>query len=303
MVDHRELLRTLHPDAVVICTPHPSHAAIARDALDSGAHVLIEKPIAIDVADADELLQMSARSGALVAVNFGERFRPSVERARTILASGELGRLIRVSCLQTWRREPAYYQSSPWRGTWRGEGGGVLLNQAPHPLDLLCHLLGSPVRVRGVTRTLRHAIECEDTAQALLEYPGGAVGWVAFSTAELESQRRLEIVGERATLLWVDDLLRVHPTAESTSFPGSAEARRVREELVRDGELDTYLAVHRDLQRAINEHGRPRCDARDALPSLELANAIQLSAARNCAVTLPLERAAFTAYLRDRRAL
>src|SRR5262245_49717403 len=125
-LDHRELLRTIRPDAVVICTPHLLHAQQAQDALLAGAHVLVEKPMAVEVADADAMIAAAEQSGRVLAVSFQERFRPTVQYARDFIARGELGPLLRVLSVEPWLRTAAYYRSSSWRGSWKGEGGGVL---------------------------------------------------------------------------------------------------------------------------------------------------------------------------------
>jgi UDP-N-acetyl-2-amino-2-deoxyglucuronate dehydrogenase len=297
--DYRALLGDTRPDVAVICTPPPSHAAIVRDCLLRGVHVLVEKPMAIEVREADELVAVSDRSGVVLAVNFGERFSPSVEHARGVIARGELGRVLRVLSVQGWRRDPEYYRGSDWRGTWRGEGGGVLMNQAPHTLDLICHLLGVPSKVWGVTRTLTQAIECEDTAQALLEYPTGALGYVSVSTAHRATERRLEIAGDRAVLVWDGDSLTVRavePSVADASPPPSPEPCHASVHA-----LEAHESVHIDLRRAILEGTRPRCDARDGLMSLELANAIILSSATERPVGLPVDRDAYSELLRQRR--
>lgn len=136
-VDHHDLLSVVRPDAVVICTPHPLHAEQTLDALSSGAHVLVEKPMAVEVADADAMIATAERTRRVLAVNFQERFRAAVQYARDFIARGELGPLLRVLSVEPWLRTAAYYRSASWRGTWKGEGGGVLMNQAPHTLDVL----------------------------------------------------------------------------------------------------------------------------------------------------------------------
>ena len=169
--DYRAMLRETRPDVAVILTPHPLHAPMAIDALRAGCHVLVEKPLAVHVAEADAMIEAADDAGRILAVNFQQRLRPEVLRAVELVRSGGLGRVQHLDLAVTWPRTAAYYQLAAWRATWRGEGGGVLLNQAPHDLDLVCHLLGSPARVVAWTRTKLHAIETEDTVQAMLEWP------------------------------------------------------------------------------------------------------------------------------------
>lgn len=306
--DHRAMLAELRPNLAVICTPHPSHADLALDCFAAGAHVLAEKPVAVSVGEADRMIAAAAAAGRTLAVCFQQRFRPEVERARAIIASGELGALVRVLCVEPWFRSAAYYRSAGWRGTWAGEGGGVLMNQAPHTLDLLCHLAGPPTRVWGVTRTLRHAIETEDTAHAMLEFAGGAPGYLFVTTAEAGAQR-LEIVGDRASLSLSEGRLvvtRFQPpqltflreSPESFAAPSSS-VEDLRPEPEGAG---GHLAVYRDLVAALSEGRPPRCDGAAARDSLELANALTLSSSLGRAVDLPIDRAAYDALLADLRA-
>jgi predicted dehydrogenase len=310
-IDHRQMLDEAQPDVVVICTPHPSHATIAIDSLRSGAHVLTEKPMAIEVAEADAMIEAAERAERILVVNFQQRFRPIIEFARDFIASGQLGELVRVACIEPWYRPAAYYRSAAWRGSWRGEGGGVLMNQAPHTLDLLCHLAGMPVKVWGWTRTRHHAIECEDSAQAMLEFANGAPGVIQVNTTEAGARQRLEIVGDCAALELNGDTLTI------THFELSlSEYRRTSDEMFGQPKAQTekielpsarfsgdHLALHRDLADAIAEGRTPRIDGYEGRMSLELANAITLSNHIERAVTLPLDRAAYSWLLRQLQAL
>ncbi len=306
--DHRAALAELRPDVAVICAPHPFHAPLAQDCFAAGAHVLVEKPIAVEAAEADTMIAAAEAAGRILAVNFQQRFRPLIEHAHELIQSGALGELVRVLCVEPWFRTATYYRSASWRGTWAGEGGGVLLNQAPHTLDLLCHLAGMPARVWGWTRTFRHAIETEDTAQAMLEYPNGAPGYLHISTVEAGLKQQLQVVGDRAALEIKGGQLTVYHFA-----PALSEFRQTSPELfaqpdvsVEQVDLPTtggdHLAVYRDLAQAIRAGGKPRADGADGLMSLELANAITLSSHLERPVTLPLDRAAYTALLANLRA-
>jgi predicted dehydrogenase len=302
--DHRTMLAETRPDVAVICTPHPSHAALALDCFAAGAHVLVEKPIAVEVAEADAMIDAADKAGRILAVNFQQRFRPVVEYARAFVERGELGALVRVLCVEPWYRTAAYYRAASWRGTWRGEGGGVLMNQAPHTLDLLCHLAGMPRKVWGWTRTFQHAIECEDTAQAMLEFDNGAPGYLHINTVEAGARQLLQIVGDRAALELSGERLTI------TRFtPSLSEFRATSPELFHTPHAQTetvelpgkeiagHLAVYHDLARAITEERPPRADGRAALMSLELADAIIFSSFAERSVTLPLDRAAYSELL------
>ncbi len=306
--DHHTLLAEIKPDIVAVTTPHPSHAPIAIDCLRAGAHVDVEKPMADETAQADRMIEAADAAGRLLAVNFQQRFKPSIERAKALIDAGALGPLVRVLVVDPWLRTRAYYRMSDWRGTWKGEGGAVLLNQSPHTLDLLCYLAGPPCKVWGWTRTLHHSIECEDTFQAMLEFPNGAPGYISASTVEAGVQRRIQIVGQNGALELVGETLsalRFTPSLnahmDDNPEPFSAPAIDVTTEDI-PGDGGGHLAVHLDLQAAILEGRPPRADGRSGRMSLELANAITLSNFEQRAVTLPIDRAAYSQLLAGLRA-
>lgn len=304
--DHHEMLAALKPDIAVICTPHPSHATLAIDCLEAGTHVLVEKPLTIEVAQADSMIAAADAANRILAVSFQQRFRVVIQRVKHLLAAGEIGSLVRVMCLEPWFRTDAYYRSAAWRGTWAGEAGGVLMNQAPHPMDLLCHLVGMPSKVWGKIRTVAHDIETEDSAQAMLEYPGGASGYLHINTVE-SGKRRLEIVGDKAALEVAGSQLTLHrfepalSEYRTTSQEMWGTPSIASETIDLPGDGGGHFALHQDFQAAIIEKRRPFCDARDALMSLELANAITLSSFTHEPVILPLDRGAYGALLSELR--
>jgi UDP-N-acetyl-2-amino-2-deoxyglucuronate dehydrogenase len=303
--DHRELLKQTRPDVVVIVTPHPFHAAIALDAFAAGAHVLVEKPIAISTAEADAMIDAAERAGRFLGVNFQLRFRPIIDHTRQFIASGQLGELMRVVVIEPWYRPAAYYRSAGWRGTWKGEGGGILMNQAPHTLDLLCHLVGQPVKVMGWTRTFKHQIEVEDSAQAMFQFANGAMGMLQVNTVDSGGAQRLEITGDKASLVLSGDTLsitryepsmNVHRETSPEMYSRPAQTQETLE--MKAGEFGSgHAQLHQDFFDAVTNNRPPRVDGREGRLSLELANAILLSSDRNAPVTLPLDRAAYSALL------
>lgn len=303
--DYRELLDKVHPDVVSICTPHPMHAPIAVDSFAAGAHVLTEKPMSVEVAEADRMIAAADKAGKILAVNFQQRFKPIIERAKAMVTNGEIGSLVRVLVVEPWLRTAAYYKLSTWRGTWVGEGSAVLLNQSPHTLDLLCHLAGEPHKVTGWIKTLYHAIECEDTFQAMLEYPNGAPGYITASTGEAGVPGRIEIIGDRGGLIISGEKLSIYrftPALKehlrtSTDPFGQPSAEMTVEDL--PGDAGAHLAVYLDLIAAIREGRQPRTNGREGLMSLQLANAISMSSFAEHSVTLPLDRAAYKALFND----
>jgi predicted dehydrogenase len=304
--DHRELL-ALVPDVVVVCTPHPSHASLSIESLEAGAHVLVEKPLAVEVRDADAMIAAADRAERLLGVCFQQRFRPVIAAAREAVVSGRLGELVRAAIVDPLYRPNAYYGTAGWRGTWEGEGGGVLMNQAPHTLDLLCHLAGPPARVWGDSRRRSQPMEAEDTATALLDYANGAVGTIAVSTTEPGVQR-IELVGDRGRIEIVGEVIVFErfepPLAEHLrAAPGMFDQPAlVREEVLLPPGHGDHRDVHADFAAAIRRGRPPRVPARDALCSLELANAIVLSTHTGTAVSLPVDRDAYAALLADLRA-
>jgi predicted dehydrogenase len=290
-------------DLCLVLAPHPFHAEHAIRALQAGLHVLVEKPIAVEVAEADRMNAEADRSGKLLAVVFQQRTRHEVRAALRLVKEGFLGRLQRADLLSTWPRRRTYYELAPWRGTWRGEGGGVLLNQGPHDLDLLCHLAGGlPATVVARTSTRIHRIEGEDTVQALLEWPGGATGSVHISTAEVDLPQRIELTGTGGRLVLFPGRLELASNgvdfqefADSPGDPyGLVPAGRSEVILGRGGD---HVDLYRDLVEALEQGRPPIAPGREAAVSLELANAIIYSARTGEEVHTPLDRSAYSALL------
>ncbi len=306
-VDYRQMLAETQPDAAVIMTPHPLHPSMTIDCLRAGCHVLTEKPMAIDVASADAMIAEADQAKRVLAINFQQRFRPAIERARELIAAGEIGPLVRTLSLEPWFRTAYYYRTATWRAKWLSEGGGVLMNQAPHTLDLLCYLAGMPAKVWGWVRTRYHEIEVEDTAQAMLEYDNGAPGFLTVSTVEAGVKPRLQIVGEKGALELVGNQLTIY-----RNTPSSREFMFTRAEMFSAPETTTetldcapglgHQAVYRDFVAAIREGRAPRANGPEARMSLELANAITLSSHLGEPVSLPLDREAYSKLLADLQA-
>src|SRR5436853_5040665 len=187
-------------DAVIIATPHYQHTALGIAALEAGLHIMVEKPISAHKADAERLIAAARKQPHLVfAAMFQLRTEPRYAKIRKLIQNGELGEVVRVNWIITdWYRTEAYYASGGWRATWKGEGGGVLLNQCLHQLDTLQWLLGMPQRVRGFCQIGRyHKIEVEDNVTVYLEWGNGATGVFISSTGETPGTNRFEICGTR----------------------------------------------------------------------------------------------------------
>lgn len=303
--NYAPMLADLQPDVAVIMTPHYCHAQIAIDCLKAGCHVLVEKPMALEVAEADAMVNAARGAGKLLAVNFQHRQRPEVRAAKRLLTEGALGTAQRLESVMPWPRTAAYYRQGTWRATWWGEGGGVLMNQAPHDLDLVCHLLGSPARVSAWTRTRVHAIEVEDTAGALLEWDSGAIGFLYASTGEGGPKGEVRVVGTGGALCIGSgtlDFEQFEPDAaqylrETSEIWGSPKMQAVPVEL--EDRRGDHPAVYRDFHAAIL-HGAPiAADGTEGRKSLELANAIIYSSKTGRPVDLPLDRGQYAALLAE----
>jgi predicted dehydrogenase len=301
-----ELMVSGQVDAVVICTPHFQHPALGIAALERGLHVMMEKPIAAHKADAERLIAAGERKRSQVfAAMFQMRVEPRYQKIRRLLQAGELGEIIRVNWIATdWFRTEAYYRSGSWRATWKGEGGGVLINQCLHNLDTLTWLLGMPSQVRGFCRLGRfHDIEVEDEVSAWLEFPGGASGMLSTSTGESPGTNRLEIAGTLGRLVLEDGrLVIIRNTADSREFSrgvatGFGRPGTMREEMPVEGAANSHAQVMKNFVDAILDGTPLIAPGAEGMHSLELANAILFSSLTDSTVTLPLDGAAYEARL------
>ncbi|WP_150308177.1 Gfo/Idh/MocA family protein [Planctomonas psychrotolerans] len=201
--DHLEMFDAVRPDVVHVCTPHSRHATMAVDALERGIHVLLEKPLATTREDGARVIAAAESGSAKIAICFQNRYNAPVEAAARILASGELGTVLGGSATVMWHRTAEYYRDRPWRGTWEEGGGGLLMNQAIHTLDLLQWLVGEVVEVRGSasTHVLGDVIEVEDTAEMALTHRNGAqsVFYATLANA-VNAPVTVDIVAEHGTL-------------------------------------------------------------------------------------------------------
>jgi predicted dehydrogenase len=307
----RELAKSGTCDAALIATPHPLHAEAALDCLEGGLHVLCEKPLTERLSTARNLVTVARRRRLALAVMLQCRFEPAFQSARALVASGRLGRLRWVEMASPDYRTQAYYDSAAWRGTWRGEGGGVLLNQAPHLLDQLTQLAGLPREVAGRTLTDLHRIEVEDYADALLRFPAGAIGYLSCSTTDPSQGKHITLWTDKGVLRYRPGL----PLPERLCVDGYAQAlsRHVRA----CHEVWGKMAVHHerirvrdqawgqarvvaDLVRHLLDGDPLECSGANALASIELANAVSLSSWEQRPVTLPLDVRAYDRLLAQR---
>lgn len=300
--DASALIRSGDVDALIIATPHFQHTTLGIEAIEAGLHVLVEKPISSHKADAERLIAAhQRRPDRVFAGMFQLRTEPRYQRIRRLIESGELGRIVRISWIITdWFRTEAYYASGGWRATWKGEGGGVLLNQCLHNLDTLQWLCGMPSSVRGFAQLGRfHDIEVEDNVTAYLEWANGATGVFITSTGEAPGSNRFEIAGSRGRVVLENNRLTfTRNEADALEFCRTSKSGFAKPE-VWNAELpfqdaDTpHAIVTQNFVDAILDGAPLIAPGAEGLHSVELANVILHSALRGQTVALPMDGAAW----------
>ena len=302
-VDFHNLVDRDDVDAIVVATPHYAHPEISIYAMEQGKPVVCEKPISVTVSAADEMVAAAERTGTPFAVMHQRRSEPVWQAASKLVSEGRLGEIYRTMLVYADFRSQAYYNSAGWRATWGGEGGGVLINQAPHSIDLFTWLGGLPSRVTGHTATKGHVIEVEDVAGALLEYPNGAVGYMYCCTNEAPSTDILELAGEKGKLQVIGTELRFWEVPDGVKgFSDSSTEMWTRPDVVEvpveipDRESG-HSAILRNMARHIL-HGEeliaPGVEGRN---TVEMINAVILSGHAGEPVDVPVDRERYDAFL------
>lgn len=307
---HTELLESGLVDAVVIATPHYFHPTIALDAFQRGIHVLSEKPLAVTVSSADAMIAGAKSSGCKFGVMYQMRSEPQNVAARKVVESGVLGEIYRTNLVMGWYRSQAYYNSGGWRATWSGEGGGVLINQAPHYLDLFTWLGGLPKTITGQTRTRLHDIEVEDEAFALLEYANGAHGYLYASTTEVPNTNTLEICGDKGKLVLDNGKLKVFgvetPIREFTetneSMWASPKSNAAEVELPADPPIKGHAAITQNFARSILFGDTLISPGEAGLNAVEMINGLILAGKTGKTVSVPVDRAEYDRLIRELKA-
>src|ERR1700730_12363944 len=249
-------------DLVVIGSPSGLHAAQGIAAATHGLHVLAEKPIEISTARADALIEAAGQSQVQLGVIFQDRMKPHIRQLKTWVDQGLLGRLLFVDARVKWYRPPEYYANSRWRGTFALDGGGALINQGVHTVDLLVWLLCDVVRVQARTATKLHKIEAEDTAVAILEFASGALGILHATTAAYPGYpRRVEVSGSEGTVILEHDRI---IAADLRNAPAAAESAARDENQSAStavvSDFRGHQAVLEDFLQAIQNNRTPACD-------------------------------------------
>ncbi len=297
-----EMIRSNEIDAIVIATPHFLHTTLGIDALKNGLHIMVEKPISAHKADAERLIATAKEHpNQVFAGMFQMRVEPRYQKIRKLIQNGDLGEIVRINWIITdWFRTEAYYASGGWRATWKGEGGGVLLNQCLHQLDMLQWLCGMPARVRGFCQLGRfHNIEVEDNITTYLEWPNQATGVFVSSTGEAPGTNRFELVGTRGKIVLENNKVTfTRNDADMVEFSKTSKSGFAKPEVWNiDIPVDNANNPHGILMQNFVDSildGTPLiAPGAEGMGSVELANVLLYSSLINQTVEMPMDSAAW----------
>jgi predicted dehydrogenase len=306
--DHHEaLLDSGLVDGILIATPHYFHPPVAIDAFKRGLHVLTEKPPGVYTRQVREMIEAANASGKVFGIMFNQRTVRAHQKVRELMASGELGEMTRsVYVINNWFRAQSYYDSGGWRATWAGEGGGVLMNQCPHNLDLWHWFCGLPTRVRAFARFGRyHNIEVEDDVTAYVEYANGASGVFLTSTGECPGTNRLEIHGDRGKVVLEHGQVTWWRTTHSVSkycheFKGGFGEPEVWKIEIPAGGGGNHDQITRNWCDAILKGTPLIAPGAEGLGQVQLNNAMLLSAWTDGWVDIPVDEEQYLKELKGR---
>ncbi|MCI9146663.1 MAG: Gfo/Idh/MocA family oxidoreductase [Hungatella sp.] len=296
-------------DAVLLSIPHYQHPELSIAAMDQGLHVLCEKPAGVYTKQVRAMNDHAAKSDRVFAMMFNQRTNCVYRKMHELVKSGELGAIKRVNWIITdWYRTQSYYDSGDWRATWDGEGGGVLLNQCPHNLDLIQWICGMPSRVQAFCHNGKwHDIEVEDDVTAYLEYPNGATGVFITTTADAPGTNRFEITLEKGKLVCENNELILHKLAVSerefckTAKGGFDKPECTVTKVETDGLNEQHIGVIKAFAGRIL-HGTPLvAQGEEGINGLTLSNAMHLSSWLGHGVDLPFDEDLFLEELNKRR--
>ncbi|HAV64570.1 MAG TPA: oxidoreductase, partial [Verrucomicrobiales bacterium] len=306
--DANELLAGTDIDAVIIATPHYQHTELGIAAFESGKHVMVEKPISAHKADAEKLITAAKKHPKLVfAGMFQLRTEPRYRKIQKLIQSGELGEIVRVSWIITdWYRTEAYYASGGWRATWKGEGGGVLLNQCLHNLDVLQWLCGMPSKVRSFAQLGRyHNIEVEDNVTSYLEWSNGATGVFITSSGEAPGSNRFELAGTRGKIVLENNRLAFTRNEVDmiehcrTSKVGFLKPEVWNVEIPFTDAVAPHATLMTNFADAILDGAPLIAPGAEGMGSVELANVLLYSSLIDQTVQMPMDGQAFEKKLQE----
>ena len=295
-------------DAVLVAVPHYGHETLTVEALEHGLDVLCEKPAAVTAAAARRMADTAKRTGRVLTYLFNQRTNCVYRGIREALDSGDFGQIKRMSWIITdWYRPQRYYDSGSWRATWAGEGGGVLLNQCPHQLDLLIWLCGMPESVRSACHEGKwHRIEVEDDVSVYLEFPNGATGTFIASTGDLPGTNRLEIDCEQGKLVCEDDMIRCWRLNENerdicfTTDNPWYQAETSMFVLKTDRKNPQHVGVLNAFAAHLLRGEPLVASAEDGIREIELSNAIHLAGWTGEAIRIPADEERFGRMLAEK---
>lgn len=296
-------------DGVLIAVPHYQHPELTIDAMNHGLHVMCEKPAGVYTKQVREMNEAAKKSDRVFGMMFNQRTNCIYRKMHELVTGGELGAIKRVNWIVTdWYRTQSYYDSGSWRATWDGEGGGVLLNQCPHNMDLLQWICGMPGKVQAFCHNGKwHDIEVEDDVTAYMEYPNGATGVFVTTTADAPGTNRFEITLEMGKLVCENNKLMLHKLAENertfckTAKGGFDTPECTVTEVETDGENEQHVGVLKAFAGKIL-HGTPLvADGMEGINGLTLSNAMHLSSWLKREVEIPFDEDLFLEELNKRR--
>lgn len=296
-------------DACIVATPHYYHPGLAIECIKRSIHVMVEKPVGVYTSQVRELMAVADQHPEVkFGVMFNQRTNCVYRKARELVQSGKYGRIRRTNWIITdWYRSQAYYDSGAWRATWSGEGGGVLLNQCPHQLDLWQWICGMPVKVHTHMHFgLWHDIEVEDDVSTYVEYEDGGTGIFVTSTGDAHGTNRFEILMDKAKLLVGYDKLYLtefsvsEPEWTATTKEGFATMPATETVVETDGENPQHVGVLNAWGGAILRGEPMIADGREGIRGLSLSNAMHLSAFLGKEITLPFDEELFYEELKKR---
>ncbi len=302
------LMESGEVEAVLIATPHYDHPPLVIEALEKGLHVMSEKPAGVYTKQVREMNAVAEKSDKVFGIMFNQRTNCLYRKAHELVHSGEFGELKRVTWIITdWYRTQAYYNSGGWRATWSGEGGGVLLNQCPHQLDLWQWICGMPEKITAVCHEGKwHNIEVEDDVMIYAQYANGATGTFITTTGDYPGTNRLEITLDRAKLICENDKLLIEEltvgTAENTatSKEGFAKIETKEYEAELDGRNEQHSEVMNKFAAAILRGEPLTASGAEGINGLTISNAAFLSSWLGKEVTLPIDEDLFYNLLQDK---
>lgn len=305
--DLKKMLAAARLEVLLVCTPHPLHAAPTIAAAAAGVHVLVEKPLAASLADCDAMLAATRKAGTLLGVISQRRFYEAVKRIKTAIDAGKIGKpVLGVFTMYSWR-DAAYYQSDPWRGKWATEGGGVLVNQSPHMLDLLRWYMGPIAEISGYWANVNHpGIEVEDTAVAILRFQNGGLGSIVSSVSQQPGIfTKVHVHGANGASVGVETDrgatfiagmggVTEPPLNDLWTVPGEEKLlpEFMAQDRARFAQLDATTHYHalqiQDFLHAVREKRPPQVTGEDGRAVVEMFTAIYRSNAERRPIVLPL---------------